>query len=57
MTIIANNNSGNPEISIDDKLALIESTSLRRNTPLDAARIIRESFREKQRDSKNEMEK
>ena len=42
------NNSENPEKAIDDELALIEYLT-KKKYPLDAARIIRESFEEKQR--------
>ena len=60
VTTPVNNNSENPEKAIDDELALIENAFeylTKKKYPLDAARIIRESFEEKQRDLKNEMEK
>ena len=59
-TIVDNNNGENPEKAIDDELALIENPFeylTKKKCPQDAARIIKESFEEKQRDLKNELEK
>ena len=52
VTTTVNNNSENPEKAIDDELALIENTFeylTKKKYSLDAARIIKESFKEKQR--------